>query len=233
VGVDDADLFEIARGYVARPATADAAAGPVEEPLLAGLVVGGGFPRAKALCDAVLTGLGVAGAGARLEYRPITLAPFAPGRSAEVVLTRAGQAESRVAVVGEVARDVTGLPEPVSAAEIRLDLVAFAAAIERALVKPSDFPAVQRDVNLVVDEAVPWGRVEEAIHVAAADSLEECRLVQVWRDAGRLGAARKSFVVALTLRSVAGTLSGDDAGRIVDAVVAECGRRAGAVLRGA
>ena len=48
----------------------------------------------------------------------------------------------------------------------------------------------------------------------------------------RLGAGRKSFVVSITLRSPTGTLSGDEAGRIVDGVVAECGRRAGAVLRG-
>jgi phenylalanyl-tRNA synthetase beta chain len=62
--------------------------------------------------------------------------------------------------------------------------------------------------------------------------LERCSLVQVWRDADRLGAGRKSFVVSITLRSPTGTLSGDEAGRIVDGVVAECGRRAGAVLRG-
>jgi phenylalanyl-tRNA synthetase beta chain len=98
-------------------------------------------------------------------------------------------------------------------------------------VKPSDFPAVQRDVNLVVDEGVSWGDVEAAIGAAAGAVLEDCRLVQVWRDAGRLGAGRKSFVVALSLRSAAGTLSGDEAGRIVDGVVAECGRRVNAVLR--
>jgi phenylalanyl-tRNA synthetase beta subunit len=61
--------------------------------------------------------------------------------------------------------------------------------------------------------------------------LEDCRLVQVWRDADRLGAGRKSFVVALSLRSSAGTLSGDEAGGIVAGVVAECGRRVNAVLR--
>jgi phenylalanyl-tRNA synthetase beta chain len=78
---------------------------------------------------------------------------------------------------------------------------------------------------------VSWGDVESAIGAAAGAVLEDCRLVQVWRDADRLGAGRKSFVVALSLRSAAGTLSGDEAGRIVDGVVAECGRRVNAVLR--
>jgi phenylalanyl-tRNA synthetase beta chain len=235
VGVDDADLFEIARGYVARPAAAGTATDPVDEPLLAGLVVGGEFPAAKALCDAVFAGLGVAGAGTTLEYRPLDLDPFARGRAAEVMLTRGDATAERIAVVGEVADAVAGqagVPGPVSAAEIRLDRLAFAATFERPLVRPSDFPAVQRDVNLVVDETMPWGRVEEAIRAAAAGTLERCRLVQVWRDADRLGAGRKSFVVAVTLRSATGTLSGDEAGRIIEAVVAECGRRVGAVLRG-
>jgi phenylalanyl-tRNA synthetase beta chain len=125
-----------------------------------------------------------------------------------------------------------GLAGPVVAAELRLDRLEFAIATELSLVKPSDFPALQRDVNLVVDEAVAWGDVEDAIRLTAGDVLETCRLVQVWQDADRLGAGRKSFVVALTLRSGSGTLSGEEAGRVVDAVVAECGRRVAAVLRG-
>jgi len=188
------------------------------------------------VCDAVLAGLGLRAPTANLAYRPIDLTPFARGRAAEVVLTRSDQAPERIAVVGELSAAEAarlGLLPPVAAAEIRLDRLAFAATGDHPLVKPSDFPAVQRDVNLVVDEAVPWGEVEAAIHAAAGASLDRCRLVQVWRDTDRLGAGRKSFVVALTLRSTAGTLSGDDAGRIVDAVVGECGRRVGAVLRGA
>ena len=234
IGVGDADLFEIAHVYLAHRSDAAAARQPVEEPLVAGVVVGGDFSRAKGLCEAVFEGLGIAAGESRLAWRPLEIAPFARGRAAEVVLERPGRGPERVAVVGEVAGDVAGglgLPGGVSAAEVRLDRLTFAAAIERRLVRPSDFPAVQRDVNLVVDEGVPWGEVEAAIRAAAGSVLEDCRLVQVWRDADRLGAGRKSFVVALSLRSSAGTLSGDEAGGIVAGVVAECGRRVNAVIR--
>ena len=234
VGVDDADLFEIARGYLARREAGLESTEPVEEPLLATAVVGGEFSRAKGLCDAVLEGLGIVGAGLRLSYRPLQLAPFAAGRGAEVLLERPGRTVERVAVVGEVAAAVTGrlgLPGPVSAVEVRLDRLTFAAAIDRPLVKPSDYPSVQRDVNLVVDESVPWGDIEAAIAEATGGVLEDCRLVQVWRDVDRLGPGRKSFVVALVFRSADGTLSGEEAGRLVDGVVAECGRRVNAVLR--
>jgi phenylalanyl-tRNA synthetase beta chain len=83
-----------------------------------------------------------------------------------------------------------------------------------------------------VDEHVSWGALEAAIRAAAGDLLEECRLVQVWQDAAKLGAGRKSVVVALRLRSDAGTIAGSEAARVIDAVVAECGRRTGATLRG-
>jgi len=82
-----------------------------------------------------------------------------------------------------------------------------------------------------VDAAVPWGDVAAAIRAGAGGLLDDCRLVQVWTDADRLGEGRKSFVVSLRLRSDVGTLSGDEANRAVAAVVAACGRSCGAVLR--
>ncbi len=236
VGVDDADLFEIARAYLARPTAVENAASPVEEPLLVSFVVGGDFARAKGLADGVCAGLGIdRDGGTRLVYRPLLLDPFARGRAAEILLERRGEPAVRIGVVGEVSKAATGrfgLGAAVAAAELRLDRLEFTASLERRLVKPIDFPAMQRDVNLVVAESVPWGDVVDAIRSAAGEVLEDCRLVQVWQDAERLGAGRKSLVVTLALRSGAGTLSGEEAGRVVDAVVAECGRRVNAVLRG-
>ncbi|MFN9367748.1 MAG: phenylalanine--tRNA ligase subunit beta [Planctomycetia bacterium] len=240
VGTADAGLFEIARAYLARPAAAAASPPPtpLEEPLLAAFVTGGEFPRAKGIAAGVLARLGIGAAAdgdARLEYRPLANELLAPGCGAEVLLHRPGRQSCRIGVVGEAAPDLLGLfglQGPVAVAELRLDLLEFAARRERRLERPSDFPAVQRDINLVVAETVAWGAVEEAIQSAAGRLLDECRLVQVWQDAERLGPGRKSLVVALRLRSESGTLSGDEAARVVESIVAECGRRTGATLRG-
>jgi phenylalanyl-tRNA synthetase beta chain len=239
VGTADADLFEIARGYLpwsAGPAAAPPAT-PLEEPLLAAFVTGGEFPRAKGIATAVFTrlGIGAAGSDARLEYRPLASQLLAEGRGAEVILARPGRAPCRVGIVGEAAADLLGLfglAGPVAVGELRLDALEFAARLDRRLERPSDFPAVQRDINLVVADHVPWAAIEEAIRSAAGRLLDECRLVQVWEDAERLGPGRKSVVVALRLRSETGTLSGDEAARVVEAIVSECGRKAGATLRG-
>jgi phenylalanyl-tRNA synthetase beta chain len=208
----------------------------VEEPLLVAFVCGGEFARGKGLADAVLARLGLHGrhGPGRIEYRPFAWDLLAAGRSAEILLQDRHAGPVRVGVVGEVATAAlaqAGLDGPVVAAELRLDRLEFTAGLDRRLERPSDFPAVQRDVNLVVDDGVPWATVEVAIHEAAGPLLDDCRLVQVWQDAERLGAGRKSLVVALRLRSRTGTLSRDEATATVAAVVAECGRRVGAVLR--
>jgi len=233
VGAERPDLFETARGYLARPA----AASPVEEPLLVSFVMGGGFAAAKGLVEAVMHRLGIAsgvGSGHRIVFRPVALDLFATGRAAEIMLERSGLSAERVGVVGEVAAAplvAAGLKPPVVAAELRLDRLEFAGDIEPSRSRPSDFPAIERDVNLIVDQAVPWADIVTAITDGAGVLLEECRLVQVWTDAERLGAGKKSFVVSLRLRSNAGTLSGEEANRTVDAVVAACGQQCGAALR--
>jgi phenylalanyl-tRNA synthetase beta chain len=238
-GAPHGNLFEIARAYVARPAGGELPAGasPLEEPLLLGVVSDGDFFRAKGLAEAVLRRLGIeAGrADARIEVRPLENDLFARGRAAELVLDREGYGAVRIGAVGEVAAkllDRFSLGGPVAAVELRLDALEFAVHREHRLRRPSDFPAVQRDLNLVVDERIPWGDVAAAVAASADELLEECRLVEVWRDAERLGAGKKSLVVSLRLRSTAGTLSGEAAARTIDAIVAECGRRTGAVLRG-
>ena len=145
--------------------------------------------------------------------------------------------DERVGVVGEVSDGVLsrfGLEGPVSAVEVRLDLLEISGSQPRKLVPPSEFPAVQRDLNFVVDQGLSWADLERAIRGApGADTmLESLSLGQVWEDAERLGAGRKSLVVSLRFRSHAGTISSDESKRLVDGIVAACGRACGAVLRG-
>ena len=244
IGAQRPDLFETACAYLSRSAASgDAAtvASPVEEPLLVSFVMGGGFAVAKGLVEAVLERLGLAANGghdARVLFRTVALDLLAPGRAAEIVLERTGLPAERVGVVGEVspvALAAVGLSSsvksPIVAAELRLDRLSFAVDGEPRRTRPSDFPAIERDVNLIVDQQVPWGDIATAIGGGAGGLLEECRLVQVWTDAERLGAGKKSFVVSLRLRSHSGTLSGEEANRTVEAVVSACGRQCGAVLR--
>jgi phenylalanyl-tRNA synthetase beta chain len=238
-GAPHGELFEIARAYLGRAGAGADSGSPVEEPLLVSLVTGGAFFAAKGLVEAVLGRLGAAGrqstADARIEFKPVALDLFTCGRAAEIVLSRGGRPAERVGVVGEFSAAVLerfDLDGPVAGAELRLDRFEFAADVERTLRRPIDFPAIERDINLVMDDAIAWGSIATTILESAGPLLEQVRLVQVWKDAERLGAGKKSVVVALRLRSDTGTLSSDDANRAVQTIIDACARSFGGTLRG-
>ena len=242
------DLFEIARAYLRRTGPAESAASPVEEPLLLTAVTGGDFFRAKGLAAAVLARLGLPesaaaavtdGAllqqGAVVGYRPVCGGLLAAGRGAEIVLRRAATADRRIGVVGEIARpllEAAGLEQPVAVIELRLDGLEFLADTEPARTALSSLPGVDRDINLVVAESVPWAAIVAAIESAGCAELEAVRLGEVWRDAERLGPGKKSIVVSLRLRSHAATLSAEQANSLVAEMVAACTSQTGGVLRG-
>jgi phenylalanyl-tRNA synthetase beta chain len=237
-GAPHGDLFEVARIYL----PAETAGGLPAEPLVAGFVVGGAYADGKGLVEAVLARLGIDGSGyggseAAVRYRPIAAAPFAQGRAAEIVCdaSLASGTTPRVGVVGEIAPRLLadlGLRGPVAAAELLLERLDRGSGRPAAIERPSEFQAVERDLNLVMDEEVPWASVAEAIAAAAGACLERLTLGQIWTDAERLGAGRKSVLVTLRLRSHDETLTADRIRSIVEAVLSACAVRCGATLRG-
>jgi phenylalanyl-tRNA synthetase beta chain len=151
-----------------------------------------------------------------------------PARQASLV---AGGDE--VGFLGEIDRDVAeaaGLPEGTLIAEIELDRVlAPAGTVARHAPLPR-FPSIRRDVALVVDAAIPEGRVRDAVAEAAGPRLESLALFDVYRG-DQVPAGKKSLAYALVFRAPDGTLADADADALRDAVVAALAREVGASVR--
>lgn len=232
VAAPHGNLFEIARGYLPGGEL------PVE-PLLLSAVTAGEFAVAKGLVEAVLQRLGIdasglTGAPPRVSYRPASHPILAPGRTADVMLSLAGKPVSRIGVIGEIAPGLIthfNLAGPVAAFELQLDALEAVTSDAQAVTRPSDFPPVERDLNLIVDEDVTWASIASAIDDASGGLLERLSLTQVWRDEKRIGPGRKSVVVSLSLRSREATLSGDEVKQVIDAILAAASSRCGAALR--
>lgn len=232
VAAPHGDLFEIARGYLPERDL------PSEPRFVSG-VVAGEFSVAKGILETLFQRLGIDATGLtgpppRVAYRPASHALFASGRSADVMLSLPGRPARRVAVLGEIAPAVLehfNLTNPVAAFELRLDAIESVSSKSRPVNRPSEFPPVERDLNLIVDEDVPWASIASAIDEASGGLLERLSLTQVWRDDGRIGPGRKSMVVSLSLRSREATLSGDDVKTVIDAILEACSGRCGASLR--
>ena len=150
------------------------------------------------------------------------------------MLSIAGRAATRVGVIGEIESALIAhfnLVGPVVAFELRIDTLDTVEDTDRAVVRPSDFPPVERDLNLIVDEDVSWSSLASAIDEACGGLLDRLSLTQVWRDDGRIGPGRKSVVVSLSLRSQDATLSGDEVKEVINTIIETCTRRCGAALR--
>lgn len=167
--------------------------------------------------------------GVTLRATPAELAPWHPGRCAElsaggVVIGTAGELHPRV-----VAH--LGLPPGACAAELDLDAL-VAAAVDTPVRAPivSPYPAVSRDVALVVAADIAAADVEDALRDGAGELLETLRLFDSYAGEA-LGECRRSLAFRLVLRSSRRTLTDSDANDARDAAVAAAAERTGAVLR--
>jgi phenylalanyl-tRNA synthetase beta chain len=116
-------------------------------------------------------------------------------------------------------------------AEIRLSPLIDAAELVPRYTPQSPYPAVSRDLNLVVDEAVRWADIRGTVYRHAGERLESLEYRDTYRDRERLGADKKSLLFSISLRSDAGTLTGQEADALRDQIIAACRREHGAELR--
>ena len=94
-----------------------------------------------------------------------------------------------------------GLRSPTTVLELDLGVLADVADLvpqQRAL---SDFPAIARDLNLIVDESVQWADLASTIRAAVGPLLETLQFQEVYRDKKKDGADKKRLLFSITLRS--------------------------------
>jgi phenylalanyl-tRNA synthetase beta chain len=222
-------LFEAARAYLPRGSDL-----PLEEEQVTG-VVGGrredrwGHPTeepldfydAKGYVEALFAGLGVAP-----EFVAADVFGMVPGRSAEVVVRG-----ELVAVIGQVH------PRVATAFDVEGDAYLFEVVLDRLLPfvggprryeAVSRFPPVVQDVSLIVDEAVPAGRIKTIIEKAPL--VREARLFDFYTGE-QVGAGKKSLAFEITYQSSEHTLTDEEVARAQRGIVERLKHEIGAKLR--
>lgn len=151
-----------------------------------------------------------------------------PGRSA--TLYAQGQV---VATLGEVHPDVGesfDLPRRALLAEVHLEqILALQKPLGRVNPLPR-FPAITRDLALVMDEGALVGKIQEAIQQAGGELLERVEVFDVYRGAQVL-TGRKSVAFSLTFRDTERTLSDADVVPLFERIVATCAQKFDAYIR--
>ncbi len=166
--------------------------------------------------------------GAKLEMVPGSAAALAKGAAAEVRLD--GEPAGTMGMVAAAALDYYGLEKPCAAASIRFDMLSARAGAGRTYRPLPRFPAVRRDLSVVVDAATAWGQVAEAIASVAQPAREAVEYVGSYRGR-QLPDGSKSVTFTLVYRYDQGTLRREEVDEMVAAVVAALGEKLSGRLR--
>ncbi|GAB4355588.1 MAG: phenylalanine--tRNA ligase subunit beta [Gammaproteobacteria bacterium] len=94
----------------------------------------------------------------------------------------------------------------------------------------SRFPAIRRDLAVVVDEAVPAQEINRVITAVAGDLLTNLQLFDVYRGKG-VDSGRKSLALGLTLQDQSRTLKDKEVEKVLENVLMALNKEFGATLR--
>jgi len=239
----DARLFEV--GNVFAPHRPEDGDRPAHEDLRLGIVLTGlRVPRAwftggrdrvdvhdaKGMAEAALAAAGVADAETVPWAEDRAPAYLEPGRAARLV-----RGTTDLGWFGEVAlaaREAFDLPGAVFAAELSVTALTGLPPATVNYEPLPRFPAVQRDLAIVVSTEVTAGQVEAAIRAMSLPLLARVTLFDVYTG-GQVGAGRRSLAWSLTFQAPDRTLTDAEVNRVHEQVVAEVVRRFQAEVRGA
>ena len=210
--------------------------GLVEEEVLAGLAAGAVVPEqwgcsarpldffdTKSDVEAVLALLGDP---QQFEWVADVHPALHPGRSAR--LTRSGQHLGWLGAMHPVLAKHCGLDEAPMMFELAVAglSVASLAAYEGV----SRFPAIRRDVAVLVARETPVSGLVAAVRDAAGPALREVTVFDIFAGEN-IDAAQKSVALGLILQETSRTLTDADGDRIVGTVVRRLGLDFGATIR--
>ena len=112
-----------------------------------------------------------------------------------------------------------GLRAPAAIAELRLETLEDAARLVPQHAQQSPFPAIARDLNVVLDERVRWSDMADTVRRSGGQLLESVRYQEIYRDPHSDGPGKKRLLLTISLRSPDRTLTGREADELRDVIV--------------
>jgi phenylalanyl-tRNA synthetase beta chain len=152
-----------------------------------------------------------------------------PGRAAQVF--SGGTVLGWIGEIHPLAARAFEASAPVVAFELDLDALLKTSKPSRDYVDIPLFPAVTMDIALVVDESVTNEKLTQVMTSAGGKLLSSIHLFDVYRDADRLGAGKKSMAYALEYRSADKTLTTEEANKQHERLIKKVCGATGAEVR--
>ena len=174
----------------------------------------GDFFELKGVVEEFLLKLGMK---SRPEYDPENKKNyFHPGRQADILYEG-----TKIGCLGEIhplVADAYGMSGRVYVAVVDLPSVLPFASFDRKFEEIARFPAVTRDISMVVEKSIPAAAIEKMIRQRGGKTLESVTLFDVY-EGDQIAAGFKSMAYSLVFRSKEKTLQDDDVNRCMKKIL--------------
>lgn len=216
-------LFEIGKTYIPN---SDENELPTEKNILTiGIYGECDYFDLKGIVENLLDSLGLKSANfKRMSENP----SYHPGKTAELVLGK-----TSLGVLGEIHPDVNenyGIDVPCYVAELDLDAMYNFSKTEKSYKALPKYPAITRDIALLVDDLVLVQEIEDAIRKAGGQVVEKVELFDVYKGA-QIPEGKKSIAYAIAYRDPSKTLKDKDINKVHDKILRALEYKLGAQLR--
>ena len=161
-----------------------------------------------------------------LKYVPVTHVALQSGQAAEI--RRNGEA---IGVVGKLHPNLAkryDLKRPVYVFELDASKTLATKAPIASLI--SKFPAIRRDIAVIVDDTVSANDLVDAVASSDPTLIKDVRIFDIYKGAG-IEAGRKSVAIGLILQETSRTLTDEDADVVMAATVSKLKDEFAAELR--
>jgi phenylalanyl-tRNA synthetase beta chain len=117
-----------------------------------------------------------------------------------------------------------------SLAELNVDALTGELVEVRRADPYSLYPAIERDLNFIVDESLQWTDLEQACRSQGGQHLQSVVYRETYRDTKKDGADKKRVLLSLQFQSMERTLTGDEVDASVASVIKTCSEKFAAKL---
>jgi phenylalanyl-tRNA synthetase beta chain len=216
-GARRTQIFEISKIYLPQ----DGEKLPEEKTALCILSEDGFF----ALKGAIESILGVLGITESCRWVSHKLDFFNDKKSAKILL-----GDNVLGFIGELSEGGTGKNVCPDLTELDFDLLLSKASEAKAFVKLPSFPAMTRDVAIVVDEKTTWESIKECVESAGTNLLEAIEFFDVYKGK-QVPTGKKSIAFSVRFRAPDRTLKSEEADAFQQSIIHKLSDKLGAVLR--
>ncbi len=219
-----AKLFEIANVYL--PQTSDMSQLPSEVNTLALGRYGEGedFFTMKGIVEVILKKFGLNG-----DFKRADISYLHKGRSADIYVGK-----NLIGYLGEVHPEVAksfDVSERMYIAELNVDMLNKLADYSYEFVAISNYPPIERDIAVVVDEGVLAGDLLACVRKGGGNLLVDSKIFDIYRNKEVLGENKKSVAISLIFRLAERTLTDEEVNAKINRILSKLSSEHNAVLR--